>query len=98
MRSMLYRSFLLFATAMALTVAVADQTIVYGQENLAVPAPSAQIADRMGVYAWGFESSAYQSQTGGQIDRLNWAADKVAQIGSRTIRLNIPGAVYGLPN
>jgi hypothetical protein len=95
---MLYRSFLLFATAIALTVAVTDNTVVYGQESLTVPAPSAQIADRVGVYAWGFESSAYQVQTGGQIDRLNWAADKVAQIGSRTIRLNIPGAVYGLPN
>ncbi|MGH6628224.1 MAG: hypothetical protein ACREB3_00670, partial [Burkholderiales bacterium] len=51
----------------------------------------------MGIYAWGFESSAYQAQTGGQIDRLNWAAGKVAEVGSRTIRLTLPGAVYGLP-
>jgi hypothetical protein len=63
-----------------------------------VPAPPAQTADRVGIYAWGFESSAYQSQTGGSVDRLNWAAGKVAEIGSRTIRVAMPGAVYGLPD
>ncbi len=62
-----------------------------------VPSQPAQIADRMGIYAWGFESSAYQAQTSGQIDRLNWAADKVAEVGTRTIRLTLPGVVYGLP-
>ncbi len=63
-----------------------------------VPPPPTQTADRLGIYAWGFESSAYQSQTGGSVDRLNWAADKVAEIGSRTIRVAMPGAVYGLPD
>ncbi len=63
-----------------------------------VPPPPAQVADRLGIYAWGFESSAYQSQTGGSIDRLNWAANKVAEVGSRTIRLTLPGLVYGLPD
>ncbi len=63
-----------------------------------VPAPPTQTADRIGIYAWGFEASAHQSQTGGQVDSLNWAADKVAEIGSRTIRLTLPGAVYGLPD
>lgn len=62
-----------------------------------VPAPPAAVADRIGIYAWGFESSAWQVQTGGALDRLNWGADKIAQIGSRTIRLTLPGLVYGLP-
>lgn len=62
-----------------------------------VPAPPTDVADRVGIYAWGFEPSAYQAQTGGALDRLNWAADKVAQIGSRTIRLTMPGWVYDLP-
>jgi hypothetical protein len=35
---MLYRSFHLFATAIALAVAVTDNTIVLGQDNLTVPA------------------------------------------------------------
>src|SRR5215471_13971401 len=96
MRSMLFRSFLLFVAVLA--TVVADKTTVLGQENLAVPAPPAQAADRVGIYAWGFESSAYQAQTGGRIDRLNWAADKVAEIGSRTIRFTLPGVVYGLPD
>ncbi|MDX2031778.1 MAG: hypothetical protein SF339_13980 [Blastocatellia bacterium] len=60
------------------------------------PAPTST-PDRMGVYAWGFEASSYPAQTNGRIDRLNWAADKVAEAGSRTIRLTLPGAVYGLP-
>ncbi|QQS48343.1 MAG: hypothetical protein IPM66_06805 [Acidobacteriota bacterium] len=62
-----------------------------------VPAPSSSPADRIGIYAWGFEATAWQSQTNGQIDRLNWAADKAAVIGSRTIRVTLPGAIYGLP-
>ncbi|MGH9769364.1 MAG: hypothetical protein ACREAB_18220, partial [Blastocatellia bacterium] len=88
MRSMLYRSFVLFVTVISLALVVANETKISGQENSTVSAPPAQVADRVGIYAWGFESSAYQSQTaqtGGQIDRLNWAADKVAEIGSRTI-------------
>lgn len=62
-----------------------------------VPPPPTEAADRLGVYAWGFEPSAYSAQANGQIDRLNWAADRVAQVGSRTIRVTLPGLVYGLP-
>ena len=97
MRSTWYRSSLLFATVILIALVVANGTRISGRENSAVPAPPTEAADRMGIYAWGFESSAYQSQTGGSIDRLNWAADKVAEIGSRTIRFTLPGAVYGLP-
>jgi len=101
MKGTLYRSFVLFATVISLAIVVANETKVSGQDNPTVPAPPAQAADRIGIYAWGFESSAYQpqmAQTGGSIDRLNWAADKVAEIGSRTIRLTLPGVVYGLPD
>ncbi len=62
-----------------------------------VPAQPAQIADRMGLYAWGFESSAYNALQNPAQDRLNWAADRVAEVGSRTIRVTLPGVVYGLP-
>jgi hypothetical protein len=88
-KSTKYRSFALavFFVSLTLTSAIEAQ----------VPSPPSQVADRIGIYAWGFESSAYAAQTGGQIDRLNWAADKVAEIGSRTIRLTLPGDVYGLP-
>ncbi|MGE0132011.1 MAG: hypothetical protein AB7U82_28350 [Blastocatellales bacterium] len=98
MRSTLYRSFVLFVTVISLALVIENESIVSGQGNSTVPSPPSQVADRVGVYAWGFESSAYQSQTGGSIDRLNWGADKVAEVGSRTIRLTLPGVVYGLPD
>lgn len=52
----------------------------------AVPAPPSDRAHRFGVYAWGFETTAYPA---GPVspDRLNWAADRVARTGSRTIRV-----------
>ncbi len=89
-KSRRYRFFVLtaFFVSLAFTSAIEAQ----------VPSQPTQTADRVGIYAWGFEASAYQSQTGGAVDRLNWAADKVAEIGSRTIRLTLPGVVYGLPN
>jgi hypothetical protein len=54
--------------------------------TLAVPPPPPDLPHRFGVYAWGFDTAAYPS---GPVspDRLNWAADKVAQTGSRTIRV-----------
>src|SRR5215813_10309643 len=96
MRSKLYRSFVLLVTVVSLVFVVGRR--ISGQGGSTVPAPPEQIADRMGIYAWGFDSSAYQSQTGGQIDRLNWAADKVAGLGGHVIRLTLPGVVYGLPD
>lgn len=52
-----------------------------------VPPPPADRADRFGVYNWGVNEAAFPND--GTIDRLNWAADKVAEIGSRTIRVTI---------
>lgn len=52
-----------------------------------VPPPPADRSDRFGVYNWGVNEAAFPND--GTIDRLNWAADKVAEIGSRTIRVTI---------
>ncbi len=56
-----------------------------------VPLPPTQRADRVGIYNWGVDYAAYP---GGTLDRLNWAADKVATLGSRTIRVALPGDSY----
>ncbi len=56
-----------------------------------MPLPSTQRADRFGIYNWGVDYAAYPA---GTPDRLNWAADKVAALGSRTIRIAMPGDIY----
>ncbi|HXO18934.1 MAG TPA: hypothetical protein VOA87_03300, partial [Thermoanaerobaculia bacterium] len=48
--------------------------------------PPADSARRFGVYAWGFDDSSYPVCPTCP-DRLNWAADKVAATGSRTLRV-----------
>ncbi len=50
-----------------------------------VPPPPASIADRFGIYNWNIDDSAFPNS--GSTDRLNWGADKVAEVGSRTIRV-----------
>lgn len=54
-----------------------------GAAAQAVPNPPAERADRFGVYHWGADTSAWP----GSPNRLAWGADKVAAIGSRTIRV-----------
>lgn len=56
-----------------------------------VPVPPTQLADRFGIYNWGVDYSLYP---GGEVDRLNWGADKVASLGTRTIRVALPGHIY----
>jgi hypothetical protein len=56
-----------------------------------VASPLPPRADRFGIYNWGVDYAAYP---GGTLDRLNWAADKVATLGSRTIRVALPGNSY----
>lgn len=56
-----------------------------------VPLPPTELADRFGVYNWGIDYSNYP---GGSLDRLNWGAEKVASLGSRTIRVAMPGNIY----
>ncbi|MDX2033402.1 MAG: hypothetical protein SF339_22190 [Blastocatellia bacterium] len=50
-----------------------------------VPAPPVERADRFGVYNWNVNDAPFPRD--GSIDRLNWGADKVAELGSRTIRV-----------
>ncbi|MFN7927240.1 MAG: hypothetical protein U0Y68_04715 [Blastocatellia bacterium] len=56
-----------------------------------IPLPPAQLADRFGIYNWGVDYSLYP---GGDLDRLNWGAEKVASLGTRTIRVALPGNIY----
>jgi hypothetical protein len=94
MRSRLYRPLVLFATVVSLAVVVENGTRISGQGNSNVPAPPTERADRFGVYNWGVDYEAYPANA--TIDRLNWAADKVAELGSRTIRVAMPGDIYGV--
>jgi uncharacterized protein (TIGR03437 family) len=50
-----------------------------------VPPPPSSLAHRFGVYNWNIDDSAFPNN--GSTDRLNWGADKVAEVGSRTIRV-----------
>ncbi len=61
--------------------------------NPAVRAQSTSVtrADRFGIYNWGADDAAFPANAS---DRLNWAADKVAGLGSRTIRVAMPGEAY----
>lgn len=53
--------------------------------------PPADMRDRIGVYAWGFDDSSWP----GTPDRLNWAASKIAGLGGRTIRVYLgPQDIY----
>ncbi len=47
--------------------------------------------DRIGVYAWGYDTTAWP----GAPDRLNWATDEVAALGGRTVRVYLgPQDIY----
>jgi len=72
-RSSSIRSVLLALSLVALSAAPAR----------AVPSPPTARADRFGVYSWGSDSSTWP----GSPNRLAWGADKVAEIGTRTIRV-----------
>jgi hypothetical protein len=69
------RSILPVLLALALVSAAAP--------SRAVPSPPTARADRFGVYHWAPDISAWP----GKPNRLAWGADKVAAIGSRTIRV-----------
>jgi hypothetical protein len=72
--------------AVAAAPAAAREISAAGAAPKGVPAPSTDRAHRFGVYAWGFDQSSYPVCEG-CLDRLNWAAEKVAAAGSRTIRV-----------
>jgi len=56
-------------------------------DNQAVPPAPARREDRFGVYNWNVNDSAFPRD--GSIDLLNWGANRVAELGSRTIRVFI---------
>jgi hypothetical protein len=56
-------------------------------DNHAVPPAPTQRLDRFGVYNWNVNDSAFPRD--GSIDLLNWGTNKVAELGSRTIRVFI---------
>jgi len=56
-------------------------------DNQPVPPAPTRRADRFGVYNWNVNDSAFPRD--GSIDLLNWGANKVAELGSRTIRVFI---------
>ncbi len=58
---------------------------VIAAQPIAIPPPPAARADRYGIYNWNVNDAAFPDD--GTSDRLNWAANKVAEMGTRTIRV-----------
>jgi hypothetical protein len=71
-----------------------NRATVFGQGGVPVPSPPTDLRDRFGIYNWGVDYTSYP--TGSVVDRLNWGADRVAEIGSRTIRVAMPGDIYAV--
>ena len=76
-------------------------SVIFSMLTLAAIAPATMSqtnsltrADRFGIYNWGADDSAFPANAS---DRLNWAADKVAGLGSHTIRVAMPGEAYQIP-
>lgn len=91
-----YRSSLRKGLWLALLVMVlgSNSAKAFGQQNAQVPTPPTDRRDRFGIYNWGVDYTSYPA--GSPVDRLNWAADKIAEIGSRTIRVAMPGDIYAV--
>jgi hypothetical protein len=85
----LWPAILLVVTVLGLSNATA-----FWQERATVPSPPAELRDRFGIYNWGVDYTSYPA--GSTVDRLNWGVDKVAEIGSRTIRVAMPGDIYAV--
>ena len=94
MKSRRYSSILWSAVLLAVTITGSNNATAFGQERATVPSPPADRRDRFGIYNWGVDYATYPA--GSTVDRLNWAADKVAEIGSRTIRVAMPGDIYAI--
>lgn len=90
-RSRLYRSVVFLAVLLSFATIQQTTVRVSGQGNLVIVQP-ADRADRFGIYNWGVDYGSYP--TGALVDRLNWGADKVAGIGTRMIRIAMPGDIY----
>jgi len=66
-----------------LPVLVALALVFSAAPSRAVPSPPTERADRFGVYHWAPDISSWP----GRPNRLAWGADKIAAVGSRTIRV-----------
>jgi hypothetical protein len=72
-------------------------TLLATAVSAAVPPAPASRAARFGVYAWGFDHSAFV-ECPSCPDLLSWAADHVAQAGSRTLRIALGANAEDPPN
>jgi hypothetical protein len=53
--------------------------------------PPTDMRDRIGIYAWGYDTSAWP----GTPDRLNWAVNEATALGARTVRVYLgPEDIY----
>ncbi len=87
-RNRIFRIFALILALGLIEICLSVEAFCGQMEELAVvPHPPAQRADRFGVYNWNIDDSVYPGGPGGSVDRLNWGADKVVELGSRTIRV-----------
>src|SRR5215470_13423321 len=78
----------LFIIILSASLTIQKQEVgVQAAQSSEVPPPPRDRADRFGVYNWNVNDSAFPDD--GSTDRLNWAANKVAETGSRTIRVFI---------
>src|SRR5262245_61496373 len=77
----------LFIIALSASINLQQRKAVQAAHSLEVPPAPTERADRFGVYNWNVNDSPLPVD--GSIDRLNWAANKVAETGSRTIRVFI---------
>lgn len=91
MMSTLYRSTLWSAILLAATFSGSNLS-ASGQTGSMVPLPPADLKDRFGIYNWGVDYTSYPQNSA--VDRLNWGADKIVEIGARTIRVAMPGDIY----
>jgi hypothetical protein len=74
-----------FVAAVCFNATAPWSRATYAQTALAatVPPPPTQRAERFGIYNWNIDYAAYSESS--NLDRLNWGAERVAEIGSRTI-------------
>lgn len=80
------KQFLLLFILGILVVADSNRRIVSNSsQNPIVPPPPTSRADRFGIYNWNVSDLVFPED--GSIDRLNWAANKVGEMGTRTIRV-----------
>jgi uncharacterized protein (TIGR03437 family) len=78
---------LLLIIAFLLSLNASNREAAALAQSSDVPPIPVTRADRFGVYNWNVNDSAFPGD--GSTDRLNWGANKVAEVGSYTIRIAI---------